>query len=59
VNAIEFSLAGDAPGSEAAIFITLAATSVGRGWDTVGHAPGTYRNRMRIEPSTVATGRQR
>ncbi|MDR3618522.1 MAG: hypothetical protein P4L85_04160 [Paludisphaera borealis] len=49
VNAIEFSLEGDAPGSRAAIYITLAGTSVGRGWDCVGHAVGTYRNRLRIE----------
>ena len=46
-NAIEFRLGiyGDVD-----IYITLAATSVGRGWDSVGHAAGTYRNRMRIEP---------
>ena len=49
VNAIEFSLDADAPGSTAEIYITLAATSVGRGWDSVGHAAGTYRNRMSIE----------
>jgi hypothetical protein len=24
-------------------------TSVGRGWDSVGHTAGIYRNRMRIE----------
>jgi len=50
VNAIEFSLSGDAPGSVAGIYISLAGTSVGRGWDTVGHASGTYRNRVRVEP---------
>jgi len=50
VNAIEFSLARDAPSSPASIFVTLAATSVGRGWDCVGHRPGTYRNRIRLEP---------
>jgi hypothetical protein len=50
VNAIEFSLDGDDPSSRAAIYVTLAGTSVGRGWDCVGHAAGTYRNRMRIEP---------
>lgn len=49
VNAIEFSLSGDTPGSPASIFITLAGTSVGRGWDCVGHAAGTYRNRIVIE----------
>jgi hypothetical protein len=47
-NAIEFHLAGEAS-SPAEIFVTLAATSVGRGWDTVGHSAGTYRNRMRVE----------
>ncbi len=49
VNAIEFSLSGDAPESSASIFVTLAGTSVGRGWDCVGHAAGTYRNRIRFE----------
>jgi hypothetical protein len=49
VNAIEFSLGGDGPRSPAGIYITLAGTSVGRGWDSVGHRAGTYRNRMRIE----------
>jgi hypothetical protein len=49
VNAIEFSLGGDAPGSVGAIYFTLAGTSVGRGWDSVGHAPGVYRNRIRVE----------
>ena len=47
-NAIEFSLAGTSPSSPASIFITLAGTSVGRGWDCVGHAAGTYRNRISI-----------
>ena len=51
VNAIEFSLAGEAPSSPASIFITLAGTSVGRGWDCVGHRSGTYRNRIRLEPA--------
>jgi hypothetical protein len=50
VNAIEFSLADDAPSSLASIFVTLAGTSVGRGWDCVGHRAGTYRNRIRLEP---------
>jgi hypothetical protein len=49
-NAIEFSLHDSRVG---AIFFTLAGTSVGRGWDSVGHAPGVYRNRLDIEP--VAT----
>ena len=47
-NAIEFQLEGDAPNSAADIWLTLAATAVGRGWDTVGHSAGTYRNRMQI-----------
>jgi len=50
VNAIEFSLNDEAPSSPASIFITLAGTSVGQGWDSVGHAAGTYRNRITIEP---------
>ena len=49
VNAIEFSLSDDSPSSPASIFVTLAGTSVGRGWDCVGHNPGTYRNRIHLE----------
>ena len=41
VNALEFGLAADAPSSPASIFVTLAATSVGRGWDCVGHRAGS------------------
>lgn len=48
MNAIEFQRIdkreNEAPASQ--IWITLAATSVGRGWDCVGHHAGTYRNRM-------------
>jgi hypothetical protein len=47
-NAIGLSLAGASPSSPASIFISLASTSVGRGWDCVGHAAGTYRNRVGI-----------
>lgn len=31
------------------VVITLAGTSVGRGWDSVGHREGTYRGRMLVE----------
>jgi hypothetical protein len=51
-NAIEFSLSDDEPNAPANLFITLAGTSVGRGWDSIGHAAGTYRNRIEIEPSS-------
>jgi hypothetical protein len=47
-NSVEFSLDAEHPRSSASIFITLASTSVGRGFDSVGHAPGIYRNRMTI-----------
>ncbi len=47
-NAIELSLASDRPDADAMIFMTLAGTSVGRGFDSVGHAPGLYRNRIEI-----------
>jgi len=46
VNAIEFRRTGDRPDDSVVIVITLAATSVGRGWETVGHRAGTYRNRL-------------
>jgi hypothetical protein len=32
------------------VLLTLADTGPGRGFDSVGHAAGTYRNRVRIEP---------
>jgi hypothetical protein len=35
---------------ESLIVLALAETGPGRGFDTVGHAAGTYRNRLRIEP---------
>jgi len=47
-NAIEFALEGDKASSAAGIYITLAGTSLGRGWDTVGHRAGTYLNHMRV-----------
>lgn len=47
-NAIEFSLLSENARSPASIFISLAGTSVGRGWNSVGHVPGVYRNRMSI-----------
>ena len=49
MNAIEFRRADEAPGSLVTIWLTLAGTSVGRGWDSVGHDVGTYRNRIRFK----------
>jgi len=53
-NAIEFSLSRSWKSNQGIIFITLAGTSIGRGWDSVGHAPGTYRNTIIIEPTVEA-----
>jgi hypothetical protein len=36
-------------GKEALIVLTLAETGPGRGWHSVGHAEGTYRNRVRVD----------
>lgn len=47
-NAIEFRRISEDPKSPATVFITLAATGVGRGWSSVGHSAGVYRNRMKI-----------
>jgi hypothetical protein len=47
-NSIEFWLGGDNPRSNASLSISLACTSVGRGFDSVGHAAGVYRNRMTV-----------
>lgn len=46
-NAIEFGTIGE-DRTTAFIVLNLASTSVGRGWDTVRHAPGMYRNRFRV-----------
>ncbi len=47
-NAIEFSLNVENQ-TQATFYVTLASTSVGRGFDSVGHKAGIYRNRMKIE----------
>ena len=46
VNSIEFQRLGSTKGSPVNVWISLAATSVGRGWECVGHRAGTYRNRV-------------
>ena len=50
VNAVEFFLDDSVLFPTAYVYVTLAATSVGRGWDTVGHTAGVYRNCVKIEP---------
>jgi hypothetical protein len=46
MNAIEFRRLDDSLNAPVAIWITLAGTSVGRGWETVGHKAGVYRNAL-------------
>jgi hypothetical protein len=46
MNAIEFQRLDDAPSAPGAIWVTLASTAVGRGWETVGHHAGIYRNAL-------------
>lgn len=48
-NAIEFWREGPAPESRVRIVLTLAGTSLGRGYDAVGHAAGCYANRVTVE----------
>lgn len=48
VNAIEFMRGGDAESAPALITFTLAATNIGRGTASVGHAAGIYRNRISV-----------
>jgi len=47
-NAIEFMRGGDAETTPVLVTASLAATTVGQGTATVGHAAGVYRNRMSI-----------
>jgi hypothetical protein len=49
MNAIEFQRFYDAASAPGGIWITLAGTSVGRGWETVGHRAGIYRNGLVFE----------
>ncbi len=48
-NAIELERVGDAANAPVVITFALASTSMGRGWDVVGHAAGVYRNRIAFE----------
>ncbi|KFE72099.1 hypothetical protein [Hyalangium minutum] len=47
-NAIEFHRTGKEDSAPAQLIFTLASTSLGRGWNTVGHAPGVYANRLKL-----------
>ncbi len=49
VNAIELDRSGESERAPCRVYITLAATSLGRGWDAVGHRTGVYSNRIRLE----------
>jgi hypothetical protein len=53
VNAIEFQITNHDSSESVGIWITLAGTSVGRGFETVGHKAGTYRNRFSIRRRPV------
>lgn len=48
VNAIELGRAAEAATSPVLITATLADTSIGRGTQSVGHAPGVYRDRITV-----------
>jgi len=47
-NAIEFVRLYERSDAPATFWVTLAGTSVGRGFQSVGHAPGVYRNRVSV-----------
>jgi len=47
-NAIELARGGEAETAPALVTFTLAATTIGRGTQTVGHAPGVYRDRIAV-----------
>lgn len=55
-NAIEFQL--DLHSGRVEVWVTLAATSVGRGWDTVGHRAGVYANRGEIRLLGADSGQE-
>jgi hypothetical protein len=49
VNVIELTRGGEPETSPALITISLAATSIGRGTQSVGHAAGVYRDRITVK----------
>lgn len=53
-NALEFGLASSDAASEAYLSLTLSGTSVGRGWDSVGHRAGAYSNRIEVQLGPAA-----
>lgn len=48
VNAIELQRGGEPESAPAIITFTLASTDIGRGTQSVGHAPGVYRDRITV-----------
>jgi hypothetical protein len=48
VNAIEFARGGDPETAPVLITLSLAATTIGRGTASVGHAAGVYRDRVTV-----------
>lgn len=48
-NSIVFTLSDERDRSPAMIQLSLADTGVGRGYDSVGHSAGAYRNRITIQ----------
>jgi hypothetical protein len=49
MNSVEFSRVSHDPRSAVDIDLSLASTSIGRGFDSVGHREGAYRNRIVLE----------
>lgn len=47
-NVIEMQRGGEPESSPALITFSLASTSIGRGTQSVGHAPGVYRDRITV-----------
>jgi hypothetical protein len=48
VNSIQLERGGDGDDAPVAITLSLAATTIGRGTQTVGHAAGVYRDRVTV-----------
>jgi hypothetical protein len=59
VNSIQFQRFSDDADSPVGIWITLAGTGVGRGWETVGHRAGIYRNSVILRGSQRQTDDER
>jgi hypothetical protein len=58
VNSIELTRVGDTDNAPVAVTFTLASSNMGRGSQSVGLAPGVYRDRITVTPIIPASAKR-